>query len=112
MPELEPLDEFHYYHRLREAGGAALVLFSSPTCGACRAVEQRLPRSVPPGVGLFKVDVQISPALARAHDIFHLPELLLYRDGHFHARLACEITPPALAAAIREALAQPPQEEP
>jgi len=112
MPELEPLDEFRYHHRLREVGGTAVVLFSSPTCGTCRGVERRLPPAVPPGVGLFKVDVLVSQALARAHDIFHLPELLLYRDGRFHARLACEVTPPALARAIEAALAQPPQEEP
>lgn len=112
MPELETLDEFRYHHRLRETGGTALVLFGSPGCGACRVAERRLPEAAPDGMALFKVDVQISPALARAHDIFHLPELLLYRDGRFHARLACEITPPALARAIRSALDQPPQEEP
>ncbi len=112
MSALEPLDEFHYHHRLRDAGGTALVLFSSPTCGTCRVVERRLPGAAPNGVALFKVDVQISPALARAHDIFHLPALLLYRHGEFHARLACEISPTALEMAVMEALAAPAQEEP
>jgi thioredoxin-like negative regulator of GroEL len=112
MPELETLDEFRYHHRLREAGGTALVLFSSPACGACRSVERHLPLAAPQGVSLFKVDVQVSQALARAHDIFHLPDMLLYRDGLFHARLACQVTPAALARAIAAALLQPPQEEP
>ena len=112
MPTLEPLDEFRYHHRLREAGGVALVLFTSPTCGTCRVVEQRLPATAPPGARLFKVDVQVSPALARAHEIFHLPALLLYRDGEFHARLDCEISPSALERAMTAALNAPAQEEP
>ena len=112
MAAMEALDEFHYHHRLQEMGGTALVLFSSPDCGTCRVVERHLPGVVPAGVGLFKVDVQVSQALARAHDIFHLPQLLLYRDGEFHASLACEINAGSLARAIDQALAAPPQEEP
>lgn len=112
MPPLLPLNEFQYHHRLGETAGTALVLFGSPTCGTCRVVEQRLPGAAPAGVSLFKVDVQLSPALARAHDIFHLPALLLYRDGHFHTRLECEIAPAALADAVAAALAAPAQEEP
>lgn len=112
MAALEPLDEFRYHHRLREAEGAALVLFSSPTCGTCRVVEGRLAEAAPAGVSLFKVDVQLSPALARAHDIFLLPGLLLYRDGEFHARLDCEVSRPALERALAAALAAPAQEEP
>jgi thioredoxin 1 len=61
---------------------------------------------------LFHVDVQLCPGLARAFDIFHLPDLFLYRAGRFHARLACELTPAALARAIDTALAGPAQEEP
>jgi thiol-disulfide isomerase/thioredoxin len=112
MAALEPLDEFRYHHRLREAEGAALVLFSSPTCGSCRVVEGRLTEVAPAGVSLFKVDVQLSPALARAHDIFHLPTLLLYRNGEFHARLDCEVSRPTLERALVAALAAPAQEEP
>lgn len=112
MPELELLDEFRYHHRLAEAGGTALVLFGAPGCGACRVAQQRLPGVAPQGVALFRVDAQVSPALARAHDIFHLPTLLLYRDGVFHARLECELTTAALGAALEAALAAPAQEEP
>lgn len=112
MPALEALDEFHYHHRLRDAGGVALVLFTSPTCGACRVAERHLPEAAGDQARLFKVDVQTSVSLVRAHDIFHLPALLLYRDGVFHARLDCEISPSALGAAMTRALAGPAQEEP
>ncbi len=110
--KLTDLDEASYHPRLAATPGLALVLFGGPDCGACRVAESRLPAAVPAGVSLFKVDVQRATALARAFDIFHLPELFLYRDGHFHARLACEISPPALAAALDRALAAPAEEEP
>jgi hypothetical protein len=58
------------------------------------------------------VDVQQSPALARALEVFHLPALFLYRDGHYHARLECEITPERLRTTIAAALTAPPEEEP
>ena len=107
-----PLDESRYYPHLLETGGIALVLFTSPSCGTCRVVEKRLPLAVPAGTHLFEVDVQRATGLARAFDIFHLPTLFLYRDGHFHARLECEITASALRAAMVSALARPPDEEP
>lgn len=106
------LDEATYHHVLAQARPLALVLFSSQGCGTCRVVEQRLPESAPADTALFKVDVQVASALARAFDVFHLPTLLLYVDGHYHARLDCEVTSTALRAAIEHALQQPPQEEP
>ncbi len=109
---MEGLDEFDFHARLRDGPGLALVLFSSPTCGGCRRAEGLLRAAVPPGVRLYRVDVQRSLALARAYEVFHLPVLFLFRDGQFHARLDCEITPSALRAAMGEALALPAQEEP
>jgi thioredoxin 1 len=112
LPTLHPLDESSYHRRLAATPGLALVLFGSSGCGACRVAEARLPAAVPSGATLFKVDVQRATALARAFAVFHLPDLFLYRDGHFHARLRCEISAPALAAALGEALALPAEEEP
>jgi thioredoxin-like negative regulator of GroEL len=107
----QSLDEFNYHHRLGQQPGAALVLFSSPTCGACRQVEQLLPVAAGE-VALFRVDVQQSPGLARAHEVFHLPALFLYRNGRYHARLDCEVTPVSLRRSMAEALARPAEEEP
>lgn len=111
-PGMEDLDEFNLQQRLAQSPGLSLVLFASPTCGTCRRVEQMLPSAAPPGVRLYRVDVQQAQALARAYDVFHLPALFLFRDGHYHARLDCEVTPVALKAAIERALAAPAQEEP
>ena len=109
---MQPLDESTYYRQLAQTRGLALVLFSSLSCGSCRVVERQLPFSAPPAAQLFKVDVQVASALARAFEVFHLPTLLLYVDGHYHARLNCEVTPVKLRAAIERALQQPAEEEP
>ena len=112
MAVFELLDEFNYHRRLQATDGLALVLFSSPGCGVCRVVEARLPGVAPAGVRVFKVDVQTSLGLARALEVFHLPSLFLYRDGHYHARLDTALHPGLLRAAIDAALAAPAQEEP
>jgi thioredoxin 1 len=106
------LDESTYYRQLAQTRALALVLFTSPACGTCRVVERHLPASAPPDAQLFKVDVQIASALARAFEVFHLPTLLLYVDGIYHARLNCEVTPAALRSAIDHAVQQPAEEEP
>lgn len=111
--QLQPLTEFDYHHTLAGTPGASLVLFSSPDCGSCRKVERLLPTAVDDTIrACYKVNVQQATALARQYDIFHLPTLFLYKDGHFHAVLHSEITPARLQDAIRAALARPPEEEP
>ncbi|HRH81152.1 MAG TPA: thioredoxin family protein [Thiobacillaceae bacterium] len=109
---MEALDEFTLHQSLAGLSGQALVLFTSSGCGTCRSVERRLPEAAPAGVRLYKVDVQQAQALARAYEVFHLPALFLFVDGHFHARLNCEVTPAALGRALLAALAAPAQEEP
>ncbi len=109
---METLDEFTLHRRLAHTPGIALVLFTSPTCGTCRRVERLLPAAAPGTTRLFKVDVQHAQALARAYEVFHLPALFLFRDGHYHARLDCEVTPTALGRAINAALSKPAEEEP
>lgn len=109
---MEVLDEFDLHHRLAAQPGLSLALFTSPTCGTCRRVERLLPEAAPGDARLFKVDVRHAQALARAYGVFHLPALFLFRDGHYHARLDCEVTPAALQGAIAAALAAPAEEEP
>lgn len=112
MPAMECLDEFTLHRRLAATPGPALVLFTSPACGACRQVERLLPAAAPAHARLFKVNVAQAQALARAYEVFHLPALFLFRDGHFHARLDCEVSRAALARAMDRALDAPAEEEP
>lgn len=110
----EPLRDGDFHPRLAEAGGRALVLFSAPTCGACRGVAASLPEAAA-GAGidhLFMVDVESSTGVAREFEVFHLPTLLLFNNGDFHAEISCEISATALRTAVETALAQPACEAP
>ncbi len=107
---MQSLDEYSWHASPAQAWGVSQVLFISPSCGSSRTAQRLLPSAAPADVRLYVVDVQ--QALARAYDVFHLPALFLFRDGRYHARLDCAITPAALRGAIDAALAAPPQEEP
>jgi glutaredoxin len=109
-----PLDEFGFHHRLAQTPGTALVMFTGQGCSSCRAWKRLLADYAArhPDLHLFEVDAGHAQALAREFGVFHLPALFLYRDGHYHCALHSEARPEALAAALRAALAAPPQEAP
>ncbi|WP_137936371.1 thioredoxin family protein [Chitinivorax sp. B] len=103
----------HFHQTLHQLTGIALVLFGQPGCGTCRHVEQQLPVVADKLVQhLLKVDVQRDPAIGREFNLFHLPALFIYRDGHFHAELQCEMTRSALAHTLMARLTEPAQEAP
>ena len=84
---LQQLTQFDFHHRLAETPGPSLVWFSGPGCGACRQLR-RLFESNPDafsGLQLFEVDAQQDMALTREFEVFHLPSLFLFLDGHYHA---------------------------
>jgi hypothetical protein len=114
MDALKPLDEFGFHHALADTCGLALVIFTSAGCGSCRAWKQLLTDShaLHPDLALFEVDAGGAQALAREFNVFHLPALFLYRDGHFHCALQAEARPDKLRTAIETALINPAQEPP
>jgi len=108
-----PLGEGEFHARLSRIAGLAVVLFSTPHCGACRAWKLLLPRALgETAAQFFEVDVAQATGIARYYDIFHLPTIYLYRDGHFHAELQAEARIDAIRAAAQRLLAAPAQEEP
>lgn len=109
----ENLTEFDFYPRLGQSTGASLVLFSGPQCGACRRAEAVLPQALVGAVAyLFRVDVEKCTALAREYEIFHLPAMLLFIDGHFHAAIESPLLPEKLRQAVATALTLPAEEAP
>ena len=107
------LTEFDFYPQLVQSPGVSLVLFSGPHCGTCRKAEIVLPQALAGRVEhLFKVDVEKSIALAREYEIFHLPALLLFVDGHFHAMIHSPLLPEKLRQAVDTALTLPAEEAP
>lgn len=108
-----PLTEFDYHRRLSKSRGVSLVLFGAPHCGACTRAGHLAPRALADCVDHFyRIDVQISTALAREFGLFHLPAMFLYRNGRFHAQLHSPLSADALRQAALRTLAGPAGEEP
>lgn len=111
---LTKLSQFDFHQTLAEKKGVSLVMFTAPGCGSCRQLRQVLeghPQEFS-DLHLFEVDAQQDQALTNEFDVFHLPSLFLFRDGHFHAQIEAEPLPQHITAAITAALSEGPQEAP
>jgi len=111
---IQQLTQFDFHHRLAETAGLSLVWFSAPACGACRQLK-RLFAAQPEAFSrlqLFEVDAGQEMALTREFEVFHLPAMFLFRDGHYHAPIHAEPRVESLLAAIETALVNAPQEAP
>lgn len=107
------LTEFDFHPRLAASAGVAVVMFSGPDCGACKRLEKLLPNWLGGKADhLYKVDAQRSTALARSYEVFHLPSLFVFVNGHYHAPLQAEAAPTPMNAALEKVLAEPAHEEP
>jgi thioredoxin-like negative regulator of GroEL len=113
LPAFTRVPEGEFHARVAESSGMAVVLFSAPHCNACRAWKRLLPDALSGLADMFyEVDVSEATGVARYFDIFHLPTVYLYRDGHFHAELQCEARREAIRETVRRLLAAPAQDEP
>jgi len=114
MNDFTLLDEFDFHQRLAQTPGVALVMFTGQGCSSCRAWKRLLAdyRTSHPALTLFEVDAGHAQALAREFNVFHLPALFLYRDGHYHGPLQCEARPDIVHTAMAAALSAPAQEAP
>jgi thioredoxin 1 len=109
----ERLAEGAFHTRLDTTSGLAVVLFSAPHCGACRAWKKLLPSALADQARVFyEVDVSEATGVARYFDIFHLPTVYLYRDGQFHAELQCEARSEIIKLTAHQLLNAPAQDEP
>ncbi|MDD5394177.1 MAG: thioredoxin family protein [Thiothrix sp.] len=114
MTKIASLTDLNFHHVLEETPGAALVFFTAPNCGACRSLKRALEKFLHTHSPLpvFEVDAVHNGGLVNALDIFHLPALFLYVDGHYHCELKCEALPARIHHAIQTALSQPAEDEP
>ena len=113
MP-VKRLSQFDFHHALAETNGVSLVYFTAPGCGACRQLRQVLDSHAAAfaTLKLFEVDAQQDMALTREFEVFHLPALFLFKDGHYHAPIHAEPLAPHLIRAVEAALASAPEEAP
>ena len=111
---LASLSQFDFHHTLAETPGVSLVMFGSADCGSCRHLKRIFAdmAAQQPLLHLFEVDAQRDTALVREFEVFHLPSMFLFRDGHFHCALHSPADPDALRHHIDLALTAPAQEAP
>jgi len=109
-----PLDQFEFHHRLAETDGIALVLFYKQSCSSCEFWHTLLLKyqSEHKPIKLFSVDVERDSGLANEYEIFHLPVIHLYKNGHFHCDIQCEAAMDTLETCIEKALSNPAQDLP
>ncbi len=114
MTKIARLDDLNFHHVLAETPGVALVFFTAPNCGACRSLKLALEKYLQDyePLPVFEVDAVHNGGLVSALEVFHLPALFLYKEGHYHRELKCEASPARIDAAIRQARDLPPEEEP
>jgi len=108
------LSQFDFHHTLADTPGISLVMFGTTDCGSCRHLKRVFAEMavLDPQLHLFEVDAQRDTALVREFEVFHLPSMFLFRDGHFHCPLHSPATPDALRRHIDQALTAPAQEAP
>lgn len=111
---MEQISEFEFYARLREQSGMVLLLFTAPACASCRAFKGLLREyeMLRDDFQVWEADAVENPGLVREYEVFHLPALFLFQDGHYWRPIVCEARPAALHQAVTEALALPPLEPP
>ncbi len=114
---LSPLHELDLPRVLARSPGLALLLFTTPGCGACRAVRAALEHAareglLPDDLALYELDAGESAGLAADLEVFHLPSLFLFRGDELHAPVHAPPTAGALARAIEVAAAGPARDLP
>lgn len=112
LPQVFRLTQFDFHHRLEQSRGSAVVCFTAPACGACRHLLPVLTQLPGHGIQVYEVDAEKEPGLVKEFEVFHLPSLFLYVDGHYHAPLHSEPVLEKLLQAVSLAAAAPAQEAP
>jgi len=89
-------------------GGDLLVVLGTASCGACKRLWRLLETLQPGQVGggdFAVADVEATHAMGLVEDweVFHLPAMMLLRDGEPWARVQAPLEQVALGRAIRTA---------
>ena len=107
------LRSLHYkdfYLELEKENRTSVVIFMQPRCGTCRRLIQKL-NTESHSTQIFTIAAEDAHGLIEEWEIFHLPHVLLFKDGHFHRHIAVDWHT-TFQEQINSALQEPPQEAP
>lgn len=108
------ISEFDFYAQLAGQAGLMLLIFTAPGCRSCRVMKGLLREYelIREDLQAWEVDAVENAGLVREYEVFHLPAMFLFRDGHYWRPIETEARAPALHRAVQDALALPPLEPP
>lgn len=111
---MKQISEFDFYVRLATQTGLLLLIFTAPGCRSCRVMKGLLREYelIRDGLQVWEVDAVENGGLVQEYEVFHLPALFLFRDGHYWRPIDTEARAPALHRAVENALILPPLEPP
>lgn len=105
MQEIKALTQFNFYSELEQRAGLSLVYFTADSCASCRHLSLILKQlqQQRADISIYKIDAQQDQALVTEYEVFHLPALFLFKDGHYHAELHCEARLTSIEQAVEAA---------
>jgi thioredoxin 1 len=111
---LQSLNDANFYATIEASHGVSIVFFSGASCHSCRHWKILLSQLVAkrPALQVFEIDAQQSMGLTQEYDVFHLPALFVFVNGHYHAPLECEARLETIEQTLDQVLAAPAQEAP
>ena len=105
---MTPIHYQDFYLLLERPDQDAIAFFSSPRCGACRRLAHKI-KEEDIHTPIFLIYAEDAPGIIEEFSIFHLPTLLVFRQGEPHCTLDIDWIE-SLQKQIDNALMRPPQE--
>jgi len=114
MSEIKALTQFTFYPELEQTTGLSLVYFTAESCSSCRHLTMLLGQlqQQRDDLSVYQVDAQQDQALVSEYEVFHLPALFLFKDGHYHAAIHSEARLHSIEQAISAANSAAAEEAP
>ena len=107
------LHRLHYkdfYLELERENRCAVAIFTQPQCGTCRKLHTKI-TAENPSMDIFLIAAEDAPGLIEEWEIFHLPHILLFKNGLFHRHVHMDWSY-TFQELIHLNLHAPPQEAP
>lgn len=99
---MEKLSNQDYRHTLQEAA-AAVVEFTSPTCGHCKVMQgvlEQIENSIGTRVSFYQADIVQAQDAVLEYDVRSVPTFIFIKNGEVRDRMVGEVHRAILEQAI------------
>nr|WP_226844637.1 thioredoxin family protein [Acidithiobacillus ferriphilus] len=111
---METVSELGFWQRMATTQGLIILFFTSAGCHSCRIWRKLLAdyEAARSGLQVWEVDAGIDMGITQELNVYHLPALFLFRDGHYQRPIQVEARAHALDRWLAAMTDQPPEEMP